>query len=41
MRLGGGLIRSRLARRQLLPKDLWNVKGIITSGWTAQYIKKK
>jgi hypothetical protein len=32
LRLTGGLLKSRLARRKLLPKDLWHVKGIVTSG---------
>jgi hypothetical protein len=32
IRLFKGLVRSKLARRPLLPKDLWSVKGIICSG---------
>jgi len=31
-RLTKGLTRSRLARRPMLPKDLWSIKGIISSG---------
>jgi hypothetical protein len=31
-RLGRGLVRSRLEGRQLLPKDLWQVKAIIVGG---------
>ena len=31
-RLGRGLLRSRLAGRPLLPKDLWQVKAVIVSG---------
>ncbi len=31
-RLAKGLIKSKLARRPMLPKDLWSVKGIICSG---------
>lgn len=31
-RLTRGLVKSRLARCQMLPKDLWQVKGIISSG---------
>jgi hypothetical protein len=31
-RLARGLARSKLARRQMLPKDLWSIKGIICSG---------
>jgi hypothetical protein len=32
IRLVKGLIKSRLARRPMLPKDLWSVKGIMSSG---------
>ena len=31
-RLIKGLVKSKLARRPMLPKDLWSVKGIITGG---------
>jgi hypothetical protein len=31
-RLAKGMARSKLARRQMLPKDLWSVRGIISSG---------
>jgi len=31
-RLAKGLVKSKLARRPMLPKDLWSVKGIISSG---------
>jgi hypothetical protein len=31
-RLAKGLLKSKLARRTMLPKDLWSVKGIISSG---------
>jgi hypothetical protein len=31
-RLTKGLAKSKLARRPMLPKDLWSVKGIISSG---------
>jgi len=31
-RLTKGLLKSKLARRTMLPKDLWSVKGIISSG---------
>jgi hypothetical protein len=31
-RLTKGVARSKLARRQMLPKDLWSVKGIMSSG---------
>jgi hypothetical protein len=32
LRLTRGLARSKLARRPMLPKDLWSIKGIICSG---------
>jgi len=31
-RLARGLVKSKLARRPMLPKDLWSVKGIMCSG---------
>ena len=31
-RLAKGLVKSKIARRPMLPKDLWSVKGIICSG---------
>ena len=31
-RLAKGLVKSKLARRAMLPRDLWSVKGIISSG---------
>jgi len=31
-RLGRGMVRSRLAGRPMLPKDLWQLKGIIAGG---------
>jgi len=32
LRLGKGLIKSKLARRPLLPRDIWSLKGLITVG---------
>jgi hypothetical protein len=32
LRLAGGLIKSKLAGRPMLPRDLWTVKGIISGG---------
>jgi len=32
IRLVKGLVKSKLSRRSMLPKDLWSVKGIICSG---------
>jgi len=40
-RLGKGLVKSRLAKRQLLPKDLWSLKGIIGSGVDSLVYKDK
>jgi hypothetical protein len=41
MRLTRGIIKSRLARRALLPKDIWKVKGIICSGLDSSVYKEK
>jgi hypothetical protein len=35
LRLGRGFLRSRLARRPMMPKDLWPVKGVILGGTDA------
>jgi len=32
LRLAKGLVKSKLARRPMLPRDLWSLKGIISSG---------
>jgi hypothetical protein len=40
-RLAKGLIKSKLARRPMLPKDLWSVKGIISSGLDSAVYKDK
>jgi hypothetical protein len=40
-RLTKGMIRARIAGRNLLPKDLWNLKGIITSGLDSSVYKNK
>lgn len=32
LRLAKGLVKSKLAKRRLLPKDLWTLKGLITFG---------
>lgn len=32
LRLGRGLIKSKLARRPVLPRDIWSLKGLITVG---------
>ncbi len=40
-RLTRGMVKSRLAGRHMLPKDLWRVKGIITSGLDSSVYKEK
>jgi hypothetical protein len=40
-RLGKGLLKSRLAGRKLLPKDIWSLKGIIGSGVDSLVYKDK
>jgi len=40
-RLVRGLIRSRLEHRPLYPKDIWSLKGIISSGVDSSVYKKK
>jgi hypothetical protein len=40
-RLVRGLVRSRLAHRPLYPKDIWSLKGIISSGVDSSVYKKK
>jgi len=38
-RLARGLIKSKLAGRKLMPKDLWTIKGILSSGTDATIFK--
>jgi len=40
-RLAKGLIKSRLARRPMLPKDLWSVKAILGSGTDSTIFKTR
>jgi hypothetical protein len=40
-RLAKGLVRSKLARRPMLPKDLWSVKGIISGGLDSAVYKER
>ena len=40
-RLIKGLVKSKLARRSMLPKDLWSVKGIISGGLDSAVYKDK
>jgi hypothetical protein len=41
MRLTKGMIKSRIAGRSMLPKDLWDIKGIVTSGLDSSVYKSK
>jgi hypothetical protein len=41
MRLTGGMLKSRLAGRKMLPKDLWDVRGIVTSGLDSSVYRAK
>ncbi|UCG55532.1 MAG: GH3 auxin-responsive promoter family protein [Dehalococcoidia bacterium] len=40
-RLLKGLTKSKLARRQLMPKDLWTIKGLVTFGIDGSVYKEK
>jgi len=40
-RLGKGLIKSKLARRPMLPKDVWSLKGLITFGIDGSVYREK
>jgi len=40
-RVTRGLVKSKLARRPLLPKDLWTVQGIVCGGSDATIFKKR
>jgi hypothetical protein len=41
LRLAGGLIKSKLARRPMLPRDLWDIKGILSGGLDSWVYKEK
>jgi hypothetical protein len=40
-RLAKGLMKSKLARRPLLPKDIWSIKGLITFGIDGSVYREK
>ncbi len=40
-RLGKGLIKSKLARRPMLPRDIWSLKGLITVGIDGSVYREK
>jgi len=41
LRLLRGLVRARLAGRNMLPRDLWNLKGLITFGIDSSVYRKR
>lgn len=41
LRLTKGLIRSKLARRTMLPKDLWKIKGVVGAGMDAAIFRDR
>jgi hypothetical protein len=41
LRLVKGMVKSKLARRTLLPRDLWSLKGLITFGIDSSIYKEK
>lgn len=41
LRLGKGIVKSRLAHRPMLPRDLWTLKGLITYGIDGSIYKEK
>jgi hypothetical protein len=41
LRVLGGLIKSKLARRPMLPKDVWKVQGILCSGLDSRVFRTK
>jgi hypothetical protein len=41
LRLGKGLVKSKLARRPMLPRDIWSLKGLITFGIDGSVYKEK
>jgi hypothetical protein len=40
-RLLGGLIKSKLARRPLMPKDIWKLKGLVSTGSDGSVFREK
>ncbi len=41
LRLAKGMTRSKLARRPMLPRDIWSVKGIMSSGLDSSVYREK
>jgi len=40
-RLARGMLKAKLNRRQLMPKDLWNLKGLVTYGIDGDVFREK
>ncbi|MBM3138064.1 MAG: GH3 auxin-responsive promoter family protein [Chloroflexi bacterium] len=40
-RLVKGVVKSKLQRRKMLPKDIWNLKGVMTGGMDTDIYRKK
>ncbi|GAI88765.1 unnamed protein product, partial [marine sediment metagenome] len=40
-RLAKGLIKSKLARRPLLPRDLWQLKGLMSAGMDTSVLRER
>ncbi len=41
LRILRGLLKSRLARRSLRPKDLWSIRGVITAGTDSSFYRQR
>ncbi len=41
LRLGKALLKSKLARRPMLPRDVWSLKGLVTAGTDAALYREK
>jgi phenylacetate-coenzyme A ligase PaaK-like adenylate-forming protein len=41
LRLAKGLLKSKLARRPMLPKDIWTLKGLISTGSDSSVFREK
>ena len=40
-RLIKGLVKSKLQKRSMLPKDIWNLKGVMTGGMDTDIYREK
>ena len=41
LRLGGAFLKSKLARRPMLPRDVWSIKGLVAGGTDASIYREK